>query len=208
MPRKKLPVPLILFIPLCLLVIVVVAGVYRFSLTDEEIMAKFPSQQAVVHDNVVETILGLKVANPWTIQVPETSAFSLLTDIDAEKQVAAGSYDDGMVRGSVYLLYGYKQLVYENNDLKAALVPFAVSNQGSGVFYYLGVFKWDEARQRVILVDAKLAGDRIDIQSLTLNGSQVEFQYKSHGPAQSMSESPNLAGTLSCILKNSQLTGC
>lgn len=58
MPRKKLPIPLILLIPLCLLAVVIVAGIYRFSLSDEEILAKFPSQQNVQADPVVEAILG------------------------------------------------------------------------------------------------------------------------------------------------------
>nr|WP_216613712.1 hypothetical protein [Vibrio mediterranei] len=208
MPRKKLPVPLILLIPLCLLIVVIVAGVYRFSMSDEEILAKFPSHQAEKADVVVETILGVKVANPWTIQVPETSAFSLLTDIDVDKQVAAGSYDDGMERGNVYLLYQFKQLMFENNKLHFAVVPFAVSNQGSGVFYYLGLFNWDESRQRVILTDAKLAGDRVDIESLDLSGQDATLMFKSHGPEQSMTDTPTKENSLVCILKNGKLTGC
>ncbi|GMQ48152.1 hypothetical protein [Vibrio sp. 10N] len=208
MPRKKLPVPLILLIPLCLLAVVIVAGIYRFSLTDEEILAKFPSQQNVQADPVVEAILGLKVANPWTIQVPETSAFTLLTDIDQDKQVAAGSYDDGMERGSVYLLYAYQQAIYSDKTLSAVVIPFAVSNQGSGVFYYLGLFKWDSTRQRVILADAKLAGDRIDIIDLQRSEDRMTLSFNKHGKAQSMAEEPAEQDSLSCEAKNFKWTGC
>lgn len=208
MPRKKLPVPLILLIPLCLLAIVIVAGIYRFSLSDEEILAKFPSQQAVQADPVVEAILVLKVPNPWTIQVPETSAFSLLTDIDRETQVAAGSYDDGMERGSVYLLYAYQQSIYNDKSLSAVVIPFAVSNQGSGVFYYLGLFKWDSGRQRVILSDAKLAGDRIDIIELQRNNDTMTLNFNKHGQAQSMAEVPAEADSLSCRVQGYKWDGC
>ncbi len=46
MARKRiLPIPLILFIPVVLLITVIVAGIYRFSLSDEEIMAKFPRSE-------------------------------------------------------------------------------------------------------------------------------------------------------------------
>ncbi len=208
MPRKKLPVPLILLIPLCLLVVVIVAGMYRFSMSDEEILAKFPSHQVEKADVVVETILGIKASNPWTIQVPETSAFSLLTDIDVDKQVAAGGYDDGVDRGNVYLLYRFKQITLENDKLHFAIVPFAVSNQGSGVFYYLGLFNWDEARQRVILTDAKLAGDRINIESLNVTEQKITLTFKSHGPEQSMAEVPAKENALVCTLQKGKLTGC
>ncbi len=208
MPRKKLPVPLILLIPLCLLAVVIVAGIYRFSLSDEEILAKFPSQQNLQADPVVEAILGLQVPNPWTIQVPETSAFSLLTDIDPDTQVAAGSYDDGMERGSVYLLYAYQQSIYNDKSLSAVVIPFAVSNQGSGVFYYLGLFKWDSARQRVILSDAKLAGDRIDIIELKRSNDTMTLNFNKHGQAQSMSELPEEADSLICEVKDFNWSGC
>ncbi|WP_353498840.1 hypothetical protein [Vibrio sp. CB1-14] len=208
MPRKKLPVPLILLIPLCLLAVVIVAGVYRFSLSDEEILAKFPSQQSLQADPVVEAILGLQVPNPWTIQVPETSAFSLLTDIDAEKQVAAGSYDDGMERGNVYLLYRYQQAIYDGKSLAGIAIPFAVSNQGSGVFYYLGLFKWDSSRQRVILSDAKFAGDRIALLTLTRMDDRMTLAFKSHGQYQSMSEAPDENETLTCEAKSFKWVGC
>ncbi len=42
MKKRFLPIPLILLTPIALLIIVVAAGIYRFSLSDEEILAKFP----------------------------------------------------------------------------------------------------------------------------------------------------------------------
>jgi hypothetical protein len=43
-----------------------------------------------------------------------------------------------------------------------------VSNQGSGVFYYLGLFKHDQHRSRVVLVDQFFLGDRVRIQTLEI----------------------------------------
>lgn len=76
MARSRiLPIPLILLIPIVLLAIVIIAGVYRFSLSDDEIMAKFP--QAEVQSNpIVAEVLGVQAKNPWTIQVPEQNAVS------------------------------------------------------------------------------------------------------------------------------------
>ncbi|MCW8349099.1 hypothetical protein MD535_24220 [Vibrio sp. ZSDZ65] len=196
MKRKKLPIPLILLVPIVLLLIVVIAGVYRFSLTDEEILAKFPSQQ-MQSDEVVNQILGLSTPNPWTLQVPETSAFSLLTDIDQVKQVASGRYDNGMERGHVYLLYQFKQEQMEQGVLSKVIVPFAVSNQGSGVFYYLGLFDWDTARQRIILVDSVLLGDRVQVSKVEWK-HPIEVRFKQHAAGQAMSESPQKEVTLTC----------
>ncbi len=48
MARSRiLPIPLILLIPIVLLAIVIIAGVYRFSLSDDEIMAKFPQAEVL-----------------------------------------------------------------------------------------------------------------------------------------------------------------
>ncbi|MFA0087555.1 hypothetical protein [Vibrio sp. 10N.261.51.F12] len=204
MSRKKLPIPLILLTPIVLLLIVVIAGVYRFSMTDEEILAKFPSQQ-IQADEVVKQILGISTPNPWTIQVPETSAFSLLTDIDDTQHVATGRYDNGMERGHVHLLYQFKQQRLDQGVLTHVVAPFSVSNQGSGVFYYLGLFHWDASRQRIILVDSVLLGDRIAVSHLDWE-NQINVRFKQHKDSQAMSEAPSDSVVLTCdVVKNMQL---
>lgn len=83
-----------------MLVVVIVAGIYRFSLSDEEILAKFPSAQ-VSYDPVVETVFDLKTTNPWTIKVPETNAFAFIKELDTTRSIAFGRYDSGAERGVV-----------------------------------------------------------------------------------------------------------
>ncbi|MEF1340510.1 hypothetical protein REH81_27735, partial [Vibrio rotiferianus] len=78
MTRKRiLPIPLILLIPVLLLAIVVIAGIYRFSLSDEDIMAKFPQTQSQANSIVAE-VPGIQSRNPWTVQVPEQGAVTFL----------------------------------------------------------------------------------------------------------------------------------
>ncbi|EDK30882.1 hypothetical protein VSWAT3_12457 [Vibrionales bacterium SWAT-3] len=164
MKKKILPIPLILLIPIVMLVVVVVAGVYRFSLTDEEILAKFPSSQ-VSYDTVVETVFDLKTTNPWTIKVPETNAYAFINEVNDAKSLASGRYDSGVERG-VVTVDTQKLLGVELGDTNIFVAPMWVSNQGSGVFYYLGLFKHDQQRSRVILVDQLFLGDRVEIQTL------------------------------------------
>ncbi|MCG9543469.1 hypothetical protein L1D37_06780 [Vibrio sp. Isolate33] len=164
MKKKILPIPLILLIPIVMLVVVILAGVYRFSLSDEEILAKFPSSQ-VSYDPVVETVFDLKTTNPWTIKVPETNAYAFINEIDAPKAIAFGRYDSGVERGVVTVDTKSLSAVTLGNA-SFFVAPMWISNQGSGVFYYLALFKHDQQRSRVVLVDQLFLGDRVQIQTL------------------------------------------
>ncbi|MFA0324770.1 hypothetical protein AB4519_10210 [Vibrio splendidus] len=200
MKKKILPIPLILLIPIVMLVVVIVAGIYRFSLSDEEILAKFPSSQ-VSYDPVVETVFDLKTTNPWTIKVPETNAYAFINEVDEPRAIALGRYDSGVERGVVTV---------DTNNLSAVtlskasffVAPMWVSNQGSGVFYYLGLFKHDQQRSRVVLVDQLFLGDRVQIQTLEV-AQQQDLQsaskqtgegfigFTQHSAEQSFAESPS-----------------
>ncbi|NAZ45369.1 hypothetical protein GL178_03760 [Vibrio toranzoniae] len=164
MKKKILPIPLILLIPIVMLVVVILAGVYRFSLSDEEILAKFPSSQ-VSYDPVVETVFDLKTTNPWTIKVPETNAYAFINEVDVPKAIAFGRYDSGVERG-VATVDTKSLAAVTLGEATFFVAPMWISNQGSGVFYYLGLFKHDQQRSRVVLVDQLFLGDRVKIQTL------------------------------------------
>ena len=132
MKKKILPIPLILLIPIVMLVVVIVAGLYRFSLTDEEILAKFPSSQ-VSYDPVVELVFDLKATNPWTIKVPETQAFAFIDEYMDSKHIASGRYDSGAERGTVQVATDKIVALTVGQD-QMFVAPMWVSNQGSGGF--------------------------------------------------------------------------
>ncbi|WP_373960308.1 hypothetical protein [Vibrio gigantis] len=200
MKKKILPIPLILLIPIVMLVVVILAGVYRFSLSDEEILAKFPSSQ-VTYDPVVETVFDMKTTNPWTIKVPETNAYAFINEIDVLKAIAFGRYDSGVERGVVTVDTKSLSAVTLGN-LSFFIAPMWISNQGSGVFYYLGLFKHDQQRSRVVLVDQLLLGDRVQIQTLDVAeqpDSQLQKKltgegfigFTQHSAEQSFAEAPS-----------------
>ncbi|MEZ8284935.1 hypothetical protein AB4277_05495 [Vibrio splendidus] len=164
MKKKILPIPLILLIPIVMLVVVILAGIYRFSLSDEEILAKFPSSQ-VSYDPVVESVFELKTTNPWTIKVPETNAYAFINEVDEPRTIAFGRYDSGVERG-VVTVDTQSLASVTLGQASFFVAPMWISNQGSGVFYYLGLFKHDQQRSRVVLVDQLLLGDRVQIQTL------------------------------------------
>ncbi|EGR0790533.1 hypothetical protein EWS92_06575 [Vibrio vulnificus] len=189
MKKRILPIPLILLIPIVMLAVVMTAGIYRFTLSDEEILAKFPSQQ-IAADAIVERLTGIKTANPLTVLVPESKAFALMTDFDAENAIVVGQYDSGAERGSVTVFAQYWREL-EADKVSWFVAPLAISNQGSGHFYYLGLFKYDPVPRRVVMTDAQFLGDRIRLDKLTkTENSSILLSYKEHSSNQSFSEQP------------------
>lgn len=192
MKKRKLPIPLVLLTPIVLLVIVIIAGIYRFSLTDEEIMAKFPAH-VVEYDPIVRDLFSINSPNPWTIAIPETHAFALINQF--ESGIASGNYSSGAERGVVSIDSRFLTQVDGNkisgNVLHEAIAVMSVSNQGSGLFYYLVMFRYDDARQRMVLTDEVLLGDRIDVSMLKVQDAEVAVVFYQHAPQQAMAEKPN-----------------
>ncbi|MCK6264023.1 hypothetical protein KP803_12150 [Vibrio sp. ZSDE26] len=166
MKKRRLPIPLILLIPIVLLGLVVIAGIYRFSLSDEDILQKFP-QHAVVSNAIVSQVFGVNSSNPLTIQVPETNAFAFVNYLNEKNQKAIGQYDDGKTRGNILIdVELLRSFPLAKEPLFIA--PFVVSNQGTGVFHYLALFRYDAMRDRMILADYAFLGDRIKVEALTI----------------------------------------
>ncbi|WP_315918834.1 hypothetical protein [Vibrio fluvialis] len=180
MKKRWLPIPLVLLTPIVLLVLVIAAGVYRFSLSDEEILAKFPVQSAQA-DAIVEQLFGLKVMTPLTIPVPEAASFALIDRWDDQHRWVMGNYDSGSERGQV-LLDTHSLLALKGQEKRYGYAGIIrVSNQGSGVMNYLALFQYDELRLRMVMVDSQWLGDRVEIQSVTQNNAQLNVSLLTRG---------------------------
>lgn len=190
MKKRILPVPLILLIPIVLLIIVAVAGIYRFSLTDEEILAKFPNQVSK-SDRVMQSLFSIKTVNPWTIKIPESSAFTFIDDME-QPQIVKGTYEDGAERGEVSIETRFITQVNETTYVS----PLVVSNQGSGVFYYLIISKYDEFRQRMVTKGSAFLGDRVRIKDVSIDENQVTVKLLQRDEHQAMSEEPSQLTTI------------
>jgi len=172
-----------------MLAVVTVAGVYRFSLSDDDIMAKFPNQP-IERDALLYAWLGISTPNPLTLNVPESKAFAFIDEYDSANGVASGPYDAGMERGRVTLFTKFK-LDLSSDEETWFTAPLMVSNQGSGRFYYLGLFKYDPQPRRVIMTDAVLLGDRIQIKgTLLAENGRIEVGFLQHSAQQPYVEQP------------------
>ncbi|WP_070969320.1 hypothetical protein [Vibrio sonorensis] len=188
--RKRLPIPLILLTPIVLLVVVVIAGVYRFSLSDEEIMHKFHAP--VASNPIVAQLFQLQTPNPWTISVPDTHAFAFIDKYDSEKSMATGGYDDGQVRGKVTVDTRFLTPI----DKHAFAGVMSISNQGTGLFYYLATFTFDSQRQRLVVADTQFIGDRVIIEDVMVNEKIIAVESLQRDEDQPMSEAPQRSETI------------
>jgi hypothetical protein len=134
----------------------------------------------------------LNATNPWTIQIPESHAFSLLDTVDESSKTIIGQYDSGVERGKVFVFYHHLQTIGKDYaDPKGFVAPFMISNQGSGLFYYLGLFRWDGQKSRVVLSDSVLLGDRIELDGIVRTDDKLSVRFKQHSETQAMSDAPN-----------------
>lgn len=195
---------------LLLLITVVLAGIYRFNVTNDDIYVEQSDGQVVKYDaidnkKVMLTLFGVETDNQWRITLPhsyqaQSQVAVTLTDIrqDSVPPVAIGNYRDGEEVGQVAVDYSKITPLNLSNrdDQMVFVVPFTVSNQGSGVFYYLGLFNLNTKQWRMEQLDTLFIGDRVVIESLATDepfdvSSRLSLRYLEHGEGQSMAERAN-----------------
>lgn len=189
------------------LITVALAGIYRFNLTDDDIYIEQSDGQVVAYNiidkkDVMLTLFATKTDNQWRISLPQSQVTVALTDIRPEGvfPAAIGKYRDGEEYGQVAVDYSkITPLNFAYSDDQMVFVaPFTVSNQGSGVFYYLGLFNLNTKQWSMKHLDSLFIGDRVIIESLAEDkrldaSSLVKVQYLDHGDEQSMAEPANKA---------------
>ncbi|QYJ98725.1 hypothetical protein K0J45_05655 [Shewanella alkalitolerans] len=203
----------ILLLIVGLLVLVLLAGVYRFNFTNDDLYvvkedgSVIPLDEDV--DKVMLTLFSIKTHKAWSIKLPESQAEARLTSISlsGDRRFASGDYQNGPERGSVHLDYmkivtlnhvadGEEERVSDTNkDEMLFVAPFFVSNQGSGVFAYLGLFSINHKLGDIEQLDSYFIGDRVEISALQTEEafdltSSVSLSYLTHGDQQAMAEAP------------------
>lgn len=122
-----------------------------------------------------------------------------------------GHYQIDLERGTVALLYPFITPVYgESVGSMKFVAPFRISNQGSGVFYYLGLFELNFADAKVSQLDHLFLADRINFTGVDAlpqeqNNTLLTVNVLQHGPEQSMSEKPQQRRKLAIVVSNDRL---
>lgn len=157
--------------------------------------------ETVVTDPKVTLIKNLKLEG-MEFKIPETDNVRIiLASVNPSDTVSVFSYYDDMERGKVFLDQR-KVLPIQSAYF---IIPFHISNQGSGVFNYLGLFKTDEKNGRPMHLGSYFLGDRIQNLAIASMENQLVVNYNSHGEEQAFSDFPKVKNSVALEIKNDQL---
>jgi hypothetical protein len=71
------------------------------------------------------------------------------------------------------------------------LIPFSVSDGGSGIFWYLGLFEADFKDHKITLLDSLLLGDRVNAITTHVGSDGQWVSFKDYAEGQSFADKPN-----------------
>ncbi|WP_233900316.1 hypothetical protein [Tenacibaculum piscium] len=187
------------------ILIVIIAGIYKFNY-----LANQPGYD--VDGNKIEKThkseillkwFNLNTSNSFYIQIPDTNIKCEINEFDSLR-FAKGNYTQGDEKGTVFI--DNIEIITLNKspeNISYIMIPFSISNQGSGYFKYLGMFKIDYNSKDISQIDEYFLGDRVIINSIKYDGNdELKVILKVHSKNQPMSEAPSMLQELN--LKVSQ----
>ena len=180
-----------------LILIVIIAGVYKFNyLANQDGYDVDGNKIEESHNSeILLKWFNLNTSNAFYIKIPETKIECEITKLIASdsSSYAKGYYVVGDEKGEVII--NNLDIVALNQAIDNRIylvIPFSTSNQGSGLFKYLGTFMLDYQDKTIIHIDSYFLGDRIKINSIKYDGiEKLQIELNSHSKNQAMSEIPS-----------------
>ncbi|MCL1088467.1 hypothetical protein L2744_02340 [Shewanella profunda] len=179
---------------------------------------------------VMLKLFTLNTANPFEVTLPEGHRSVVLTHFIKIKQteLAIGDYQDGEVKGRVLLDYmritplnfdpalgpdtQSNAPIQQNLDAQTMpfVAPFIVTTQGSGVFWYLGLFNLDYEHTSLKHLGSVLIGDRIEIDSVEPvypfePPYKIAVTYRDRAPNEPMSQNPEIVRILELTVSETSI---
>ena len=174
----------------------IIAGFYTFNYLEQQGDDCDCNKTEIVNNSeVLLNWFNLKTANQFYIKIPETNKECKITEIIESDSLlyAKGSYVNGEERGEVYI--DNREILALNQtteDIAYLVIPFSISNQGSGTFKYLGLFELNYKVKTINQIDSYFLGDRVKINSMKYDDTEkLQVELKIHSNNQGMSEAPS-----------------
>ncbi|RXQ91507.1 hypothetical protein EO244_12210 [Ancylomarina salipaludis] len=165
-----------------------------FTTTGCQNNVKTPKNTESYQSTVMLNLFSIETSNDFTIKIPETDTYCKLTQIISNDTIhlVKGDYTKGEVRGEVYIDYTKIVALNQSSGNETFLIiPFSVSNQGSGIFTYMGLFNLNNKSGLIKHLDSKFLGDRIKLESTEYDGNHlVQVKMKVHSKEQCLSQTP------------------
>ena len=202
----------IIYVLLGLILVILLVGIIRFNFTNDDIyvensdgdIVKYASDQLDkigYQSEVMLKLFSIKTADDLVINIPisdtpPTSAAVRLTslaDFGTAQGVAQGDYVAGEERGRV--IFDYMKIMAVNLGVPSERIyfvaPFSVSNQGSGVFYYIGLFVQDIKKMNIRHLDSHYIGDRIKVTNINNFDEQITVSFITRSADTSYTDKPD-----------------
>lgn len=182
--------------------LVLAAGIYRFNFTNDDIYVDGKPVSVAMKENsrVMRMLFSFQTDKYWQIELPDSKLKIPLMELKEYNghHFAIGEYKLGQERGVVSVDYPHITVLnfpYVQDEMIFA-VPFSVSNQGSGVFWYLGLYHMNTKHGDIKQIDSLFIGDRIVINEMNTDEpfdvtSSIRLAYFTYGSEQSMADEPS-----------------
>jgi len=141
------------------------------------------------------------------INIPETDAVAILNDVvtfdNADYFTAnySSKHSSTLIeKGSVF--YDSRKIILiskvetDTSTRLSYAAPFTVSNQGSGLFTYIGLFIYDKALQKSTHLDSYFLGDRVKDVKISDEIQAIKVSFFQHTITQAFSEHPTERQTI------------
>ncbi|MEL4239091.1 hypothetical protein [Shewanella xiamenensis] len=202
-------------------------------LSSEDVLESVVPSEVKPVANASEVMLklfSLNTANKFEVSLPDSHKAVVLTHFINVKQTefAIGDYQDGEAKGRVLLDYlrvtplNFDPALEPDTQSDAPLqddpqqqtmpfvAPFIVTNQGSGVFWYLGLFSLDYGQNRVQHLGSVFIGDRIEVDNIEPvypfeSPFKVAVTYRERAVDQPMTTPPTVIKTLKIGVSESEI---
>ena len=177
-----------------LIFIVIIAGVYKFNyLANQDGYDVDGNKIEESHNSeVLLKWFNLNTSNAFYVKIPGTKIECEITELIASdsSSYAKGYYVVEDEKGEVIIdNLGIVALNQAIDNSIYLVIPFSTSNQGSGLFKYLGTFMIDYQDKTIIHIDSYFLGDRIKINSIKYDGIEnLQIELNIHSKNQAMSE--------------------
>lgn len=202
----------IIYVLLGLILVILLAGVIRFNFTNDDIyvensdgnIVKYASDQLDkigYQSEVMLKLFSIKTADDLVIDIPISDTpptkvavrLTSFVDFGTVQGVAQGDYVAGAERGRVIFDYMKITTVHlgDPRDQIYFVAPFSVSNQGSGVFYYIGLFVQDIKKMNIRHLDSYYIGDRIKVINIDNFDEQITVSFITRSADTSYADKPD-----------------
>jgi len=180
-----------------IIIVVIIAGIYKFNYLANQPGYDIDGNkiESINNSEVFLNLFNLKTSNRFFIKIPKTNKeceISEIINLDSLRY-AKGYYIDGEEKGEV--LINSREILALNkssDNIVYLVIPFSISNQGSGTFKYLGLFELNNKTKTINQTDSYFLGDRVKINSINYDGFEnLQVELKIHFKNQAMAEAPS-----------------